>query len=397
MSTYIERQVEERNRAWSEAKVLLSDAASESRDLTADEQQKYDTIVAEIDKRDAVIKQMVADAARDAEVREAIAGHSEARPETRQAAPVVDDAEVLRKLAKGEIRSASFETRAVSKASTGAPVPTSFYDRVIEVARFVGPMLDEGFVLNTASGENLQIPRTNAYSTGSVTAEGAGFNASDPTFSAFLTLGAFKESTFFQVSTELLDDNGVDILGYIATNVGQALGYIANNHLTVGTGTVQPTGIVTSAAAGITGATAVSGAFTYANVVDLVYSTDAAVRRSPGFAIMGSTGSISALRKLTDSQNRPLWEPALVAGEPDRLLGYRVIENPHMATPAVSAVSLIAGDMKSFIVRQVGGVQLDRSDDYAFGSGLVTFRATMRIDSGLPQTSHVKKFTGGAS
>jgi HK97 family phage major capsid protein len=398
VSTYIERQVEERNRAWNEASVLISTAATEKRDLNADEQTKYDNIISDMDQRDLVIKRMIADEARDAEIRSAVAGHVEARPEMRDdKAAVADDAEVIRRLAKGEIRSASFETRAVSKSSTGSPVPTSFYDRVIEVARFVGPMLEEGFILNTTSGENLQIPRTNAYSTGSVTAEAAAFASSDPTFSAFLTLGAFKESTFFQVSTEMLDDTGVDILGYIATNIGQALGYAANANLTTGTGTVQPTGIVTSAAAGVTGATAVVGAFTYANVVDLVYSTDAAVRRMPGFKIMGSTGAISALRKLVDTTGQPLWQPALIAGEPNRLLGYEIVENPHMATPATSAVSLIAGDMKSFIVRQVGGIQLDRSDDYAFGNGLVTFRATMRLDSGTPQVNHIKKFTGGAT
>jgi hypothetical protein len=33
---------------------------------------------------------------------------------------------------------------------------------------------------------------------------------------------------------------------------------------------------------------------------------------------------------------------------------------------------------------------LDRSDDFAFNAGLVTFRATFRVDGDLPQTSHIK-------
>jgi HK97 family phage major capsid protein len=49
------------------------------------------------------------------------------------------------------------------------------------------------------------------------------------------------------------------------------------------------------------------------------------------------------------------------------------------------------------MVRQVGGIRLDRSDDFAFSDDLVTFRATFRVDGGLPQTSHVKYFVGGAS
>jgi len=249
-------------------------------------------------------------------------------------------------------------------------------------------MLEVGFVLSTSGGEPIQIPRTNAYSTGSVTAEGDGFGSSDPSFQAFLTLGAFKESTFFQVSTEILEDNGVDLLGYIATNVGQAIGYVANQHLTLGTGTTQPTGIMSSAGSGVTSGTTAS--FGYDDVVNLVYSTDAAVRRMPGFGIMGATSAISQMRKVKDGAGAYVWQPALVAAEPDRVLGYSITENPHMAAVATGNKSLVAGDLKSYIIRQVGGIRLDRSDDFAFGSGLVTFRATLRVDGGLPQSSHVK-------
>lgn len=394
---YEKNLLEERATAVAAARSILDNAASEKRSLSGEEQASVDAAFADVDAKGKMISDLRAMSARESEVRAALAGHVEARPEVRESAAVVDDAAILRSLAKGEMRSHSFETRSIAKSSTGAPVPTSFYDRVIEVARFVGPMLEVGTTIQTAGGENLQIPRTNAYSTGSVTTEGAGFAASDPTFQAFLTLGAFKESVFFQISTEMIEDSGVDILGYLATNVGQAIGYSANSHLTTGTGSTQPTGIITSAGSGITGGTGVSGGFTYANVVDLVYSTDAAVRRMPGFKIMGATSAIAALRKLTDTVGQPIWQPALVAGEPDRLLGYAVVENPHMAAVGSAAKSLVAGDLGSFLIRQVGGIQLDRSDDYAFGSGLVTFRATMRIDSGLPQSAHVKYFAGNAA
>jgi HK97 family phage major capsid protein len=79
------------------------------------------------------------------------------------------------------------------------------------------------------------------------------------------------------------------------------------------------------------------------------------------------------------------------------VLGFPLIENPAMADPATSAKSLIAGHLPSYLVRQVGGIRLDRSDDFAFSSDLVTFRATFRVDGGLPQTSHVKTFIGNAA
>ena len=110
-----------------------------------------------------------------------------------------------------------------------------------------------------------------------------------------------------------------------------------------------------------------------------------------------STTAISALRKLVDTTGQPLWQPALIIGQPDRLLGYPVIENPHMAAVATSAKSLVAGDLKSFLIRQVGGIRVETSDDFAFNADLRTFKATMRVDSGLPQSSHIKYFIGNAA
>jgi hypothetical protein len=44
-----------------------------------------------------------------------------------------------------------------------------------------------------------------------------------------------------------------------------------------------------------------------------------------------------------------------------------------------------------------GPIRFDRSDDFAFANDLITFRATVRIDGDLPQTSAIKYFIGGAS
>ena len=381
--------LEKRNKANADARAIVDAAIEAERALSAEEQEQirkfdedyatWNTQLEDVRKRDE----------RDAEIRSFVADHPELEPDAPEQRGQKADVEAqVRALAKGEIRSLDIEHRDVLKTSTGSPVPTSFYGQIMELARYTGPMLDVAFILSTSGGESIQIPRTNAYSTGSVTAEAAGFNESDPTFQAFLTLGAFKESTFFQVSTEILEDNGVDLLGYIATNVGQAVGYAVNSHLTTGTGTTQPTGIMTSAGSGVTSGT--TGTFGYTDVVDLVYSTDAAVRRMPGFGVMGATSAIAQMRKVQDGAGAYIWQPSLILGQPDRVLGYPTTENPHMAALATSSKSLVAGNLKSFIVRQVGGIRLDRSDDYAFGNGLVTFRATWRGDSGLPQSSHVK-------
>lgn len=397
MSDYIRQQAEARAKAWEEAKALLDSAAAEKRDLSAEENQTYDRIMADLDQRSQVMETMKAQAEREERAAEAMKGfEAQVKPEV-VSVPEINEAELIRSLARGEIRSHSFEKRDVTKGSTGAPVPTSFYDQVIMLARHVGPMLETSTILNTAGGENLQIPSLSAYSVGTVSAEAAAIGESDPAFNAFKTLGAYKYSFLTQISREMVEDAGVDILGFLAQQTGNALGYAVNGALTTGTGTVQPTGIVTAAGSGITGGTGVSGAFTADNLIDLVYSVDTAGRTLPGTGWQMNAQAIAAVRKLKDSAGQYLFSPSLSADARDLLLGYPIFENPAMAAPATSAKSVIFGHLPSYFARTVGGLRLDRSDDYAFQNDLITFRATMRVDGNLIQTSHVKYFAGAAS
>jgi HK97 family phage major capsid protein len=290
-----------------------------------------------------------------------------------------------------------FEKRDVVKTSTGSPVPTSFYDQVIMLARTVGPMLQTSTVLNTASGENLQIPSLAQYSTAAIVGEGTAIAESDPVFNSFITLGAYKFSFLVQLSRELVEDSGVDILRFLADQTGNELGVRVNASLTTGSGTNQPKGIVVASAVGVTGGTAVSGAFTADNLIDLVYSVDTAGRRLAGSGFQMNAKSIGAMRKLKDTAGNFVFQPALSADANDLLLGYPVFENPAMADTATSAKSVIFGHLPSYFVRSVGGIKLDRSDDFAFSTDLITFRATMRVDGNLPQTSHVKHFIGNAA
>jgi HK97 family phage major capsid protein len=394
MSEYIKRQHDLRQAAWHEAKQILDTAGAENRDLTSEEQEKYDRISADLDTRAAVIEQLKADEERAARL-DAVA--AEIRTDE---VPAGDDtdAEAIRKIARGEMRSFEFQKRDVLTSSSGSPVPTSFYDMVIMRARLVGPMLDVPTVLNTAGGENLQIPSLGTYSTSStVTAQGANFSESDPAFNSFTTLGAFKYGFIIQLSRELIEDAGVDITSFLAEQIGNGLGYNVQAALTTGAGTTAPTGIVTAAGSGITGGTGVSGAFTADNLIDLHYSLDGAARLLPGVGFMANGASIGAMRKLKDTAGNYVFSPALDANNNDLLLGRPVFENPHMASAGTGAKSVLCGHLPSFFVRTVGGIRIDRSDDFAFNADLVTFRASMRVDGNLPQTSHIKYFAGAAS
>ena len=388
---YIKQQHEARQRAWEEAKSLLDAAATEKRDLNAEENAKYEKISADLDARAKVIETLKADAVREERAVEAMRGlESQARPVEVSKADQ-SDAEAIRSLAKGEIRSYEFEKRDVLKSSTGSPVPTSFYDQVLLLARYVGGPLDTSTILNTAGGENLQIPSLATYSSGTAFGEGVAIGESDPAFNSFITLGAYKYSFLTQVSRELVEDAAIDILGFIAEQVGNSLGYSVNNKLTNGTGTVEPFGIVNRAGSGVTG-TAISA--TADNLIDLVYSVDTAGRRLPGTGFMMNAASVANVRKLKDGDGSYLFAPSLSADANDLLLGYPIFENPTMSNAGSAVKSVLFGHLPSYFVRSVGGIKLDRSDDFAFANDLVTFRATFRVDGNLAQTSHIKYFVG---
>lgn len=393
MESYIKRQQEERARAWEEAKGLLDAAASEGRDLTADEQQKYDRISEDLDRRAAVIETLRADADREARAAELRIPEAtrEPAPEPRQS-----DADVLRALARGEIRSATFERRDMNTSDDSSVVPQGFYDVLQEQLVYAGPMLEPGIatILTTAMGNDIKVPRQTAFSNATATAEAAQFGESEPTFESF-TLRAHKYGTLLQVSRELLEDSGIDLEGFLGRQFGHALGTAVNGVLTVGTGTVQPNGIVTASAAGKTGGTGVSGAFTADNLIDLAHSVDSAVARQPGVGFMMARATLGAVRKLKDDAGQYLYVPGV--GTPDSLLGFRVIENPDVPAVAVDAKSVLFGDFSSYHIRRVGGVEIARSDQFAFDQDLITFRATIRLDGDLGQSANVKHFVGGTA
>jgi HK97 family phage major capsid protein len=406
LSEYLRKLVDDRQAAYHAAKAKMDEAAAESRSLSAEEREFVDRTFAELDEKRATIDTLLEAEKREREIAESMRGLEDvARPVEARTVAAETDADILRSLLMGERRAHTFnfEKRDLARTTSNAPVPTSFSDVVIDQARLVGPMLDPSVVtvLNTASGEDLVLPSLASWSTAGFEAEAAAIDESDPAFGK-TTLKAYKYAFLVQVSQEFLSDSNIDVIGFLGQQAGNAIGYKVNDVLTAGTGTVEANGIATAAAAGITGGTAIAGtrgtgAFTADDLIDLVYSLDGAARRLPGFGVMANGSSIGAMRKLKTSSGDYVFVPSIQPGTPDSILGYSLIENPAMASVASGARSVLAGHFPSYYVRTVGGIDVARSDDFAFNTGQVTLRFQIRVDGNLPQTSHVKRFTGGTA
>jgi HK97 family phage major capsid protein len=412
MASEVAKRLRDRRlNVWSEAKKIAEDAAAENRAFTPEEQGKWDAMQEEMRTLDTRIG-AVLDTEKRAKAADDAFNDLEGRPrEGAQEQRQSDMAAEVRKWARGEEgagraleirRQASGPVNYRTLLTTGTAssvIPTDFYDQLIaHLIEVSGVMQCGPTVLNTGGGETLQVPKTTAHSTAASAAQAGLIPSSDPTFS-MQPLSAYKYGILLQVARELIDDTAVDLLGYLAMQAGRALGNAFGTDLVNGTGTSQPAGIVTTATTGVTGATTgVSGAPSYANLVDLEYSVIAPYRQSRSCYWLAADKTIGGFRKITDTTGRPIWEPSAVLGSPDLLLGKPLVADPFMPAQALSAKCIAFGDFSQYFVRLVGGVRFERSDDFAFGTDLVTFRAILRGDGTLvDRTGAIKLYVGAAT
>jgi len=413
MSEVVKKLRERRMNVWEQAKALADRASEENRAFTGEEEAQWTALNAELDALDKRIKAVLEGEQRAKEAEEAFARlRGEPRQQGPQSGPTSDE---FRAFLRGEgpraidIAPTNINFRDLTKGSAtagGNTVPTDFYGRLVAHLIETSAILQAGAtILNTASGETIQVPKTTAHSSASIVTEGSAISESDPAFGQ-VSLGAYKYGTLIQVSRELLTDTGVDLEGYLAMQAGRALGNAFGAHAITGTGTSQPTGIITAATVGVTGPTGTATGFGSQDtpgqggdlLIDLFHSVIAPYRASSACAWLMADQTAAAVRKLKNSQGDYIWQPGLVAGQPDTILGKPVFVDPNVPAPAANAKSVAFGDMSQYFVRLAGGVRFERSDDFAFNSDLVTFRALLRADGALVDlTGAVKVFQHSAT
>lgn len=416
MSDMLNKLNERRQNVWEQAKALADAAADENRSFSAEEQGTWDALNEELDKLDVRMKSAgeAEKRAQDAEkMFEGLRGKPEGNgPEDQQRS---QSSEEFRKFLRGEgpraydVKPSPIDTRDLSKLTAGAggnTVPTDFYGRLLAHLIETSAIMQSGAtILNTSGGEVIQVPKTTAHSSASIVTEAAAIGESDPTFGQ-VSLGAYKYGTMIQVSRELLTDTGVDLEGYLAMQAGRALGNAFGAHAITGDGSSKPRGVVTDATVGKTGATGSATTFGDQsaagagadNLIDLFHSVIAPYRMSSACRWIMNDTTAGVVRKIKTSEGQYIWSPSVIAGQPDTILGKPVLTDPNVAVPAANAKSVLFGDFSQYFVRLAGGVRFERSDEFAFGNDLVTFRALMRADAALVDlTGAVKVFVHSAT
>lgn len=420
---------ESRAKLIADARKIIDTADTEKRDLRSDESEQVDRMFAESDKLQAKIDTQEKREAIEAEEARLRTSERKTRPTLSRMEEEPNRADALRSwfgrghrgfsvsggdidnaarcgidLSSGEIEFARPGLRAMSKggSTTGSKLVewTDFYSGFFEELKSYSQVLSLISYHNSDNGQNLPFPVMDDTSNeAAILDEASTATAADPTVSN-VTLGAFKyESKEVILSLELLQDSSINLEEYVGRALAARFARAWAKHVTIGTGSGQPSGIVTRATNSSVVATGTTSVPTYTTdmLIDLAESLDDAYRFAPNVGYMMAPATMAKIRKLKDSNGQYLWQPSVQAGNPDMFNGHRVYRNQHMATSGASARTIVFGDFSKFVWRNVQGVQLYRLNEFRIRSGQISFIAFARGDGNLILPNAVKYLAAPAS
>lgn len=392
---------QERARVWDAMQKLNAGAMEEQRSLTAEEQEQWDRMNAELDRlaeligkeeraeeergriavSDAIAEHDVPAKQSEAAYRDAfraylVGGMGELGPEQRTL------------LRKGHTSLSGAETRAlgVGAGPTGGfTVPDESMAPIVEAMEaFGGIRASRATVRTTNSGADWPVPMNNDVDNEGVRiGENQAVGEQDVEFGQKVLRAYMYTSRIIRVPYQFLQDTSIaDFESWLGRVFGDRIGRITNREFTEGLGGGnEPEGLLTASVLGAT--TGAADVITYDDLVELEHSVDPAYRIGAEWMLHDQT--LKELKQLTDGMGRPLWVPGVAVREPDTILGYRYVVNQHFPSPAwASGDRAIAfGDMSYYWVRDVRGVTVVRLDERYADNLQVGFLAFSRHDGAL--------------
>jgi HK97 family phage major capsid protein len=289
-----------------------------------------------------------------------------------------------------EMRGTATITTAETGLAGGYVIPYQFSNELERTMAYYGPMLQVSRIITTPQAGTLYWPKVNDTGTSANWhTEGGTVTVQDMTFTRE-TFAAHVCNTLVKVSVEWANDEFGLLNSELPIMLGERLGRALNTAFTTGDGTGKPTGFRDVAPSGVESAS--TGAFTAANLVDLVHSVDIAYRNSPSTAFMMHDQILSAVRKLNyDSDKNPLFQPSLREGTPDRLLGYNFFVNNDLpSAQAADAKIIFFGDWSKYIIRAVANNVLVPLRERFMDEMEIGFLMYARYDGKLLNTAAIK-------
>lgn len=406
MNERIRAMVEKRTAALQKARALLDKAAAEERDLTTEEQAQYDGWDSEIDSLSAQINREERLSEREAAAERSLNGDRNPvlnRQPGGQSTGEGDGTEsrdyrqsVVRYLIDGErdgvARFDSFggETRTimgVSITGTGATggvlAPTVLERTLLDYVKNYNIMRRLATVRSSTS--DIDIPYTTTHTQAYHITEGNDFTKSTPAWNK-TSMKAYKVGALTVVTHEAMQDMFIDLEGWIRDDFGDAFAALEEHDFFKGSGTGEPTGVISSA----TQAGEAVAAITADTIIDVAHSLERKYRDKAVWVMNDSTIKLLRKLKLTNTGDY-IWQPGLQAGQPDRLLGKPVYTSNEVDEAATKKAAILYGDFSRYRILDRRGLYFQRLNELYATSGQVGYLAYRRYDGKLLDTAAVKK------
>lgn len=338
--------------------------ATDGREMTAEEQSRWDGLLAEYEKADRAVEseeRFVEIERRQAEQNyERTSEGLESRTAEEYRSAFRD---YLMRGASG-ISAESlklFEQRAgISGLSAGVLVPESLSSSIEIALKTYGGMFEAGSIITTSTGGDLVMPTANnTDSKATVVAEYNQSTKSAPSFGSE-TLKAYTYRTpIVPVSLELLQDSAFDLESLLSGLLAESFGRGINADLTTGNGTGKPKGIVGTAHACSFSPAATE--LTLDALIELIKGVDSAYARNGRF--MFNRNTLYSLVKVKDTTGRYIWQEGAKDGTPPTLFGKPYTLNDDLDDIGAGKTSVLFGDFSKFKIRMVKSFRVIRLNE----------------------------------
>lgn len=374
--------------------------ATDGREMTAEEQQRWDTMLSDYDKADKAV---------EAEERFVDIQRKQAEEEVAKRDFYIGDllGEQYRKAFADYILNgasgispesrATIEQRAgIAGLAGGVTIPSLLASEIEVALKNYGGMFEAGTIINTSHGGDLILPTvndTNAKAT--IVSEYDQSTKRAPSFGS-VTLKAYTYRTpIIPVSQTLIQDSAFNLDAVLTSLLGDSFSRGVNEQLTTGDGTGKPTGIVTAATACTTQAAAT--AIKLDDIIDLIKSVNSAYARNGKF--MFNRNTLWELAKIKDQTGRYIWQDSTREGTPATLFGKQYVLNDDMADIGAGNASVLFGDLTKYNIRLVQSFRVIRLNELLAEYLSIGLFGFARVDGNLLDagTNPVKKLVHAKS
>lgn len=289
----------------------------------------------------------------------------------------------------------------VGDATGGFMVPPTWANRVVAKQYETTPMRKYATVMTT-TGDSIEFPTDPSDIGGGWVGETDARPVTSGLTPGKDRIDVQEVYAMPKLTQKLLDDNGFNLEAYLSKRITDKLARLQNAAFITGDGIKSPRGITTyttstaddsSRAWGTVQVfgTGVSGDFAASNPGDIlsnvVGSLKAPLQAGSNWFMPRSVQA--KIRQFKTSALGYIWEPSLVAGAPDKLLGYPVELAQDMPALAANSLSLAFGNFgEAYTIVDRMGIRMLR--DNLTVKGYVLFYTTQRVGGGVVNSEAYK-------